>query len=236
MRVKLMLCFIGFAAIACTDDGELVPKPIGGEAQAVVFETGPRVAQCAPPVVTPASSAARLAAVGIEVHRSSCGVRLDGMGYPAVCGAGVSGIILHDIPAAQVEAAKAAGFGAVDDLPDWRRESCAPYIHAIEVAQATTSCVDIRNRVIQILPPSDPDSSLALLDQAGNCADASYRQVLYGGDGRKVLCSNEDSIAGPRKSCPVASYTAVFETILANLAAPDLGLAGYSVDEVFPRP
>lgn len=233
MRVKLMLCFIGLAALACTDDAELMP--VGGEAQAVVYEMGPRVAQCAPPVVTPAFSAGKLTAIGIKVQRSSCGTRLDDVSYPAVCGAGVSGIIVHDIPAEQLEAAKAAGFGPVDELKDWKRESCAPYIHAIEVAQGTTSCVDVRNRVIEIRPPSDPDSSLVLLDQAGNCADASYRQVLYGGDGRKVLCSNEESIAGPRKSCPVASYAAVFETILANLAAPDLGLAGYSVNEVFPR-
>lgn len=236
MRVKLMLCFIGFAAIACTDDGEMGPKPIRGEAQAVVYETGPRAAQCAPPVVTPAFSAARLSAAGVEVTRSSCGTRLDDMAYPAVCGAGVSEIILHEIPAEKLAAAKAAGFGSVEDLKDWRRESCAPYIHAIEVAQGTTSCVDVRNRVIEIQPPSDPDSRLVLLDQAGNCADASYRQVLYGGDGSKVLCSNEESFAGPRKSCPVSSYAAVFETILANLGAPDLGLAGYWVNEVFPGP
>jgi hypothetical protein len=74
-----------------------------------------------------------------------------------------------------------------------------------------------------------------LLDQAGNCADAGYQQVLFGDTGDDVLCSNADSIAGPRKSCPAAAHEGMFETILANLGKADLGLgSGYDVRQIYP--
>ncbi len=234
MRLKFMLCFIGLAGVGCTDEGTQIPAPGPGEPQTVVYESGPHLAQCAPPALTPAQSAAKLTSAGIQVHRSSCGHQV-GIAHPAVCGGGTSEIILHDIPAPQLEDARAAGFGSVDDLGDWQRGDCAAYIHAIEVAQGTTSCADIRNRVLQIVEPTQSYRRVVLLDQAGNCADASYRQVLYGEDGKKVLCSNAESIAGPQMSCPVASYAAMFETILANLAAPDLGLgSSYEINQVYP--
>lgn len=235
MRVKLMLCLIGLAGISCTEDGEMARSPGEGEAQAVVFEAGPHVGQCEGPVVTPAQSAAKLTAAGIEVERSSCGHRV-GVMYPALCGAQTGELILHDIPESQLEAARGAGFGSAADLAEWKRSSCTDYIHAIEVAQGTTSCADIRNRVLLILEPGNSYRRTVLLDQAGNCSDASYRQVLYGDeDGRKTLCSNMESIAGPQKGCPAGSYLAMFETILANLDAPDLGLgSGFDVRQIHP--
>lgn len=234
MRAPLiMLGLIGLTGMACSGDGELAPTPLPGEGGAVVYEEGPHVAQCAPPALTPAQSAAKLKAAGVEVQRSSCGHRT-GVMYPAVCGAATGEIILHDIPLQQLEAARAAGFGSVEDVSGWERAGCSEYIHAIEVAQGTTSCADIRNRVMLIQEPDNRRT--VLLDQAGNCSDASYRQVLYGGnEGKTALCSSADSIAGPHKSCPVGSSAATFETILANLDAPDLGLgSGFDVRQVYP--
>jgi hypothetical protein len=89
--------------------------------------------------------------------------------------------------------------------------------------------------VLVIRNQQDPDDRMTLLDQAGTCADASYRQVLFGDEGDNELCSAMDSFAGPQKSCPVASRAALFETMLANLDRADLGLgAGYSVGPIFP--
>lgn len=229
-----MLGVIGLTAMACSEDGALAPPPLGGEGGAVVFEAGPHVAQCEMPAITPAQSAAKLTAVGVEVRLSSCGHRT-GVMYPAVCGAGTGEIILHDIPAEQLEAAMAAGFGSVEDIGSWERSSCREYIHAIEVAQGTTSCADIRNRVM-LIQQLAADRRIVLLDQAGNCADASYRQVLYGGkEGKTEHCSSADSIAGPQKSCPVVADAATFDIILANLDAPDLGLgSGFDVRQVYP--
>ena len=59
---------------------------------------------------------------------------------------------------------------------------------------------------------------------AGNCADASYSEMLYGSTPDQVLCSLYDSIAGPMKNCQHEQYRAMFDTITANLDKPDLGL------------
>lgn len=233
MRATLMLCVIGITGAACMNDGS-APPTAPGIHEAIVFEHGPHVAQCAPPAVTRVQSAAKLTSAGVEVRRSSCGV-IEGVFFPAVCGAGTGEILVHDIPATGLAAAKAAGFTSVDELDDWRRVSCAPYLHAIEVAQGSTACVDIRNRVLQIQDGLNPDDRVVLLDQAGNCADAGYRQVLFGDGGDRVLCSISDSIAGPQKSCPVPSRAGMFDTILQNLAQPDLGLGSrFQVMQVYP--
>jgi hypothetical protein len=80
------------------------------------------------------------------------------------------------------------------------------------------SCADIRNKLYAI------DDVLVLSNQAGNCADASYSQVLYGTSIKEVYCRNHDSIAGPVKRCDVAIYQDLFDIMIANLDKPDLGL------------
>jgi hypothetical protein len=234
MRVTFMLCVLAVGATACMDDGA-APPGVPGIDEMVVYEAGPHLAQCSPPALTLAQSAAKLTSGGIEVRRSSCG-HIEGVAYPSVCGAGTGEILLHDIPAADLGAAEAAGFASADRLTTgWRRAACPQYLHAIDVAQSTTSCAGIRNRVLLIQDAQRPDERVVLLDQAGDCADASYRQVLFGGGGDRVLCSNADSIAGPQKNCAVPSHSGMFDTILANLDREDLGLgAGYYVMPVFP--
>lgn len=239
MRSKLMLCLLAFAVAGCMDDGESSPPTAPGADTTVVYESGPHLRQCSPVEITPAQSAAKLTSAGIEARNSSCG-HLEGVAFPAMCGAGTGEILLHEINEADLAAAKAAGFSSADEIGQqrpgtgWRRAECAQYIHAIEVAQSSTSCADVRNRVLQIQDAARPDQRVVLLDQAGSCADASYRQVLYGDEGDNVLCSNSDSIAGPQKSCRRAARAQLFDTIVANLDREDLGLGtGYNVSLVY---
>lgn len=231
MRVRLVSCVFALMATACMHDKVAPPDE---SPDVVVFEAGPQVAQCAPVAVTLQQSAARLSGAGVEVRRSSCGF-IEDVFYPAVCGAGTGQILLHDIPAEALAAAEAAGFAPADSLGSWRRDACPQHLHAIEMAQQTTSCADIRNRVMHIQDVLVADRRMILLDQAGNCSDAGYRQILFGEDGNNELCSFMESIAGPQKSCPLPAFAMIFDTILANLNLPDLGLGyGYAVSQVYP--
>jgi hypothetical protein len=81
-----------------------------------------------------------------------------------------------------------------------------------------SGCADIRNRLFLI------DDQYVFWDVAGNCADASYGETLYGSTPDQVLCVLHDSIAGPMKECQDERYRAMFDTITANLDKPDLGL------------
>jgi hypothetical protein len=81
-------------------------------------------------------------------------------------------------------------------------------------------CTETRNRLFVI------DGKQVLWDHAGNCADASYEQVLFGAKPDTVLCSHGDTIAGPRTSCPDEKSRTLFDTIVQNLDKADLGLGG----------
>lgn len=80
------------------------------------------------------------------------------------------------------------------------------------------SCAENRNRLFII------DGKQVLWDHAGNCADASYEQVLFGARPDQVLCSVGDTIAGPRTTCPDAASRSMFDIIVQNLDKADLGL------------
>jgi hypothetical protein len=80
------------------------------------------------------------------------------------------------------------------------------------------SCTENRNRLFII------DGKQVLWDHAGNCADASYEQVLFGAKPDQVLCSIGDTIAGPRTTCPDAASRSMFDIIVKNLDKADLGL------------
>jgi hypothetical protein len=79
-------------------------------------------------------------------------------------------------------------------------------------------CTESRNRIFVI------DGKQVLWDHAGNCADASYEQVLFGAKPQTVLCRNADTIAGARLSCTDESARSMFETIVENLDKADFGL------------
>jgi hypothetical protein len=89
------------------------------------------------------------------------------------------------------------------------------------------TCTENRNRLFVI------DGRQVLWDHAGNCADASDEQVLFGARPDAVLCSRGDTIAGPRTTCPDEKSRTLFETIVNNLDKADLGLgSGHKVEQV----
>jgi len=79
-------------------------------------------------------------------------------------------------------------------------------------------CTNIRNRLFLI------DGQLVFWDRAGNCSDAAYGETLFGSTINDALCSFHDSIAGPIKTCQDDRYQGMFDTMIANLDKPDLGL------------
>lgn len=96
----------------------------------------------------------------------------------------------------------------------------------VALAQNDT-CADIRNRLFVI------DNRYVFAERAGNCADASYSYSLYGSSPEPVLCSQADSIAGPRVSCTDDTAKALFDVIVKHLDAADLGLgSGHKVEQV----
>ena len=98
----------------------------------------------------------------------------------------------------------------------------------IKMARAETVCSDRTNRLYII------DGKQVFWQVAGNCSDASYRNVLFGLTPQNQLCSNSDSIAGPRTTCTDASQRALFDTIIQNLDKPDLGLGAPHKVEYIP--
>lgn len=230
MRLPLAACALSLALLACKDElDQPTPAPGEGPEVAVVYERGPHLVQCAAPAITLAQSAAKLTGAGIPVLRSSCG-SATGVFYPTVCGAGTAEILVHNIPAGRLPAATAAGLAPADSLVDdtrgtsWQRFRCDGYQAYRDLAAQTAACAQTRNRLLRIDHRTEGSTDLVLLDQAGTCADAAYRQVLYGATMTDVLCSNAQTIAGPVKRCPVAQHAGVFDTILANIGAADLGL------------
>ena len=81
-----------------------------------------------------------------------------------------------------------------------------------------SDCADIRNRLFLI------DEAMVFSEQEGNCVDAAYSQVLYGTSPDEVLCFRRDSVGGVQEGCNDNSISQMFDTIVANLDRPDLGL------------
>jgi hypothetical protein len=164
---------------------------------------------------------------------------MTGVAFPAVCGAGTTEILVHDIPASRLQSAEARGFRSVETLVNtargtgWRRISCGGYRPFVDLARQSSGCAQTRNRLLTINHPVQLDLELILLDQRGTCADAAYRQLLLGESVDDVLCSNAQTIAGPAKQCRVARYAGIFDTIIANLDKADLGLGtGFEIAEI----
>lgn len=94
----------------------------------------------------------------------------------------------------------------------------APQVQPFQDMARTSDCADKKNRLFLI------DGTFVFWDKAGSCADASYSQTLFGATPQDRLCNNSDSIAGPRRSCTDPGAALMFDTILAHLDEPDLGL------------
>jgi hypothetical protein len=238
MRILIAIGALAAGVAACSDDGAgAAPGPGQPAGEVVVFEAGPTVAQCAAPATTVGQSAAKLASIGIAARHSGCGLRT-GVAYPAVCGGDTAQIIVHNIPEHSLPAARAAGFAPAESLVNelygtsWRRMSCQGSNPFFEFARQQAGCAQTTNRLFFISNPARFDVEMVLLDQAGTCADADFRQILFGETVDDVLCTHAQSIAGPMKRCPAAEYAAVFDTMIAHLDKPDLGLGpGYDVQQ-----
>lgn len=113
-----------------------------------------------------------------------------------------------------------AGSGPVSVDPTPTPAPTAPAIAAFADAANKASCSESKNRLYII------DGKQVFWDHAGQCADAAYEQVLYGLTPQSQLCSHGDSIAGPRTACMDESLRPLFDTMLQNLDAAGLGIAG----------
>jgi hypothetical protein len=71
------------------------------------------------------------------------------------------------------------------------------------------------------------DNSLIFVERSGFASDYSYHHLLLDMSG-KELCSLMDSLTGPRKTCQDDSKREMFETIIANLDKPNLGLVNHT--------
>ena len=89
------------------------------------------------------------------------------------------------------------------------------------------SCADEVNRLVMI------DQKYVFWNRSGRCPDNGYAYRLYGETPGMPLCSQSDSIAGPRTSCTDDKVRAMFETIVKNLDQPDLGLgAAHKIEKI----
>ncbi len=87
----------------------------------------------------------------------------------------------------------------------------------IAIANDNT-CANLQNRLFVI------DQQYVLSEKLGTCSDARYRQTLFGKSPSNIVCSNYDSIAGPRFECSDPSASTLFKRAIENLDLPDLGL------------
>ncbi|HAO26252.1 MULTISPECIES: hypothetical protein [unclassified Methylophaga] len=71
--------------------------------------------QCETSGISPTDSAEKLSTANIEVIETHCGQRT-GVAYPAACGMGTGTILIHQIPQADLVAARQIGFQAVSEL------------------------------------------------------------------------------------------------------------------------
>jgi hypothetical protein len=80
-------------------------------------------------------------------------------------------------------------------------------------------CADDVNRIYRI------DGNLVLWHREDRrCADAAFGVTLYGASPDDELCTYAQTIGGPRTDCSDDGVRAQFNTIVANLDAPDFGL------------
>lgn len=87
----------------------------------------------------------------------------------------------------------------------------------IKLAQKT-QCAEAHNRLYVI------DNKYVFHAVAGNCADASYSNTLYGSATDKPLCTQFDSIAGPQSKCTDEDAKKLFDVIVKDVDAENLGL------------
>ena len=101
-------------------------------------------------------------------------------------------------------------------------------LNAFKEMARLADCADLVNRLFLI------DGQMVFWDRRGTCADNSFAQTLFGATVDAIFCMTFDSIAGPVTLYRNDFYRDMFDTIIANLDAPDLGLGpGHTVVPIF---
>lgn len=111
-----------------------------------------------------------------------------------------------------------------DNPPSRPALSLTPFI---SVARQSP-CHDLRNRLFVI------DRHLVFWDRAGNCPENGYAQTLYADSVNTIVCQRHDSFGGPVTTYPDPSYRALFDTMVANLDQPNLGLSSAHTVQAIP--
>ncbi|MFE3845420.1 hypothetical protein ACFL1L_00980 [Thermoplasmatota archaeon] len=89
------------------------------------------------------------------------------------------------------------------------------------------SCSDIANKLFVI------DNQMVFWIIEGNCPDASYSYTLFGNNPDEILCKKFDSIAGPQEQCLNDDSQEIFQIIIDNIDADNLGLnTNYKITEI----
>ena len=91
-------------------------------------------------------------------------------------------------------------------------------LEPFKLMAANATCADTRNRLFLI------DDEQVFWDRAGTCIDAGFAQTLYGSTTSTVLSEHYDSVAGPMTVYEDENYRFMFDTMVANLDAANLGL------------
>jgi hypothetical protein len=106
-----------------------------------------------------------------------------------------------------------------ESLSGASRTSEVPQVDQFVALARSADCARTTNRLYLI------DQKMVFWRRADlGCFDAAYAHHLYGATPQMLLCSSNDSIAGPMIRCTDAQYRSLFDTILNNLDKGDLGL------------
>jgi len=111
IMVSALACF---QIAGCGSDGIIEPS-------VRVFKSRGSL-QCMGGGTAPEVMKNELIAAGIEVRSFSCG--MDGLAYPAVCGAPDGAINIFDIPQDKITEAQSLGFGSLSTLPNAQETQC----------------------------------------------------------------------------------------------------------------
>jgi len=108
------------------------------------------------------------------------------------------------------------------------------YIIYFDKADETSIELDVFRDMAKNETCSDITNKLFLIDNKnvfwiveGNCPDASYSYTLFGRTPDEIICKLYDSIAGPQEQCFDNNFQEIFQIIVDNINADDLGL-GYN--------
>ena len=121
MDMRWAICVVALVLAACPDDTGTPEDPATWEAavgpgDSLVFaDRGVR--QCQSDGISPEASAQILINAGMDVIRSTCGIRT-GVDYPPVCGGGTVDILVHEIRSVNLSDAEQLGFQAISTLTD----------------------------------------------------------------------------------------------------------------------